>query len=175
MDTKYIDEIINSVFIDLNIDKIEDIDLLEICKHYNIVLEGKQLENTISGFYVVKNEISHIIYNSEESNKRIRFTIAHELGHYFLHKESPLFVSKKGGISNRIFHRDKNSSTGEILKEREANYFAASLLMPKNFIKYEVNLLNEYCFDDLITKIAMKFNVSEQAMTFRLANLGYTI
>lgn len=49
---------------------------------------------------------------------RDRFTIAHELGHYFLHSQqgkSPIIAYRRG--ATRI--------------EREANWFAAGLLMPK--------------------------------------------
>jgi Zn-dependent peptidase ImmA (M78 family) len=52
--------------------------------------------------------------------------------------------------------------------EREANYFAAELLMPGELI--------EICIQANIKstqELAARFKVSEQAMTFRLINLGY--
>ena len=66
----------------------------------------------------------------------MRFTIAHELAHYILHtKETKLFVDKQ------VLYRDGKSSTGEILQEREANAFAASLIMPGKLITEEVEKL----------------------------------
>jgi Zn-dependent peptidase ImmA (M78 family) len=92
-----------------------------------------------------------------------------------LHKDTPLFVNKKGGLSSQIYHRNEESSTGEIRKEREANAFAAALLMPENLIEDQVfNCENTIDIDDLINDLAEKFDVSTQAMSFRLANLGYS-
>lgn len=68
-------------------------------------------------------------FNPTESKTRQRFTIAHELGHFELHKQdSGLFVDKEF----KMLFRDQNSSSGEIRKEQEANAFAAAILMPEN-------------------------------------------
>lgn len=64
---------------------------------------------------------------------------------------------------------------GEIKQEREANAFAAALLMPKNMVLREVQ---KFHFDlagedeNMIKKLADKFEVSTQAMTYRIANLN---
>lgn len=158
-----------------NVTSPGEINLKELCYFYGIQLEFKRLEDQISGFYVVKNDRPYIICNQNDSLKRQRFTIAHELGHHFLHKDTPLFVNKKGGLASQIYHRDEQSSTGEIRKEREANAFAAALLMPENLIENQVfNSKNTIDIDDLINDLAETFNVSAQAMSFRLANLGYS-
>lgn len=133
-----------------------------------IKLEKVELEDSISGLFVVKNNKPYILYNSTQSRNRVRFTIAHELGHYTLHsKNRNLFIDKK-----KVLYRDNNSSTGEILMEREANAFAAAILMPKNLIQNELdNLISHE--EDISQYLADKFNVSPQAMAFRLSNLGY--
>ena len=46
--------------------------------------------------------------------------------------------------------------------------------MPKDLINNELEKL-ESDFDNPTKKLAAKFNVSEQAMSFRLANLGYEL
>jgi Zn-dependent peptidase ImmA (M78 family) len=59
--------------------------------------------------------------------------------------------------------------------EREANLFAASLLMPRRFLEQDleaedyVNLLD----DDFLSDLARKYGVSTQALVNRLKNLGY--
>ena len=134
-----------------------------------IKLEEIDFDDDISGLFVIKKNQPYICYNSTQSESRIRFTIAHELGHFILHsKNTPLFIDKK----KKILFRDINSSTGEVLIEREANAFAAALLMPKALIENEVDsmLANE---EDTIQYLADKFSVSTQAMSFRLSNLGY--
>lgn len=168
-----IEKLVYGILNELNIKNPSEINLEDICNYYGINLELKRLENNIAGFYVVKNNLPYIVCNSTDGNKRKRFTIAHELGHHFLHKDTPLFVNKKGGISNQIFHRDEKSQTGEVRKEREANAFAASLLMPQSLIEKEINNIGNIDMDVLIDSMAKRFNVSSQAMTFRLANLGY--
>ena len=54
------------------------------------------------------------------SDRRDRFTIAHELGHYFLHYVHP------GKTEAMVFGRGQSNRA-----ETQANYFAASLLMPE--------------------------------------------
>lgn len=123
----------------------------------------------ISGLLAVRSGKVVISVNKSENIKRQRFTIAHELGHFVLHsKEQPLFVDK----TPKVMYRNNASTTGEILKEREANAFAAALLMPRDLISDAI----ENCDlggDDIVEKLARDFNVSEQAMSFRLSNLGY--
>ena len=145
------------------------IDIEELAINIGIKLDRIKIEDDVSGLFVMKNGKPYILYNSIQSKNRTRFTIAHELGHYILHSyKTPLFIDKK----NKVLFRDNNSSTGEILMEREANAFAAALLMPKNLIRKEVdNKLADV--DDIIQYLADKFQVSSQAMSFRLSNLGY--
>lgn len=85
---------------------------------------------------------------------RDRFTVAHELGHYFLHSEQgdiPLKATRKG--------------TG--IHEWEANWFGASLLMPKGEV-------SRFCRENGndASLVAARFKVSAQAATYRLEHLG---
>ncbi|MXO31613.1 ImmA/IrrE family metallo-endopeptidase [Apibacter sp. B2912] len=154
----------------LRIKKVEDINLFRISENLGIDVKGEDMNSDISGIFVVKESNAYIRYNNTESEVRQRFTIAHELGHFVLHKDIiPLFIDR----DEKIMYRNSESTTGEIRKEREANSFAASLLMPIDFIKYEINKVPLY--EDNVPYLAEKFKVSEQAMIFRLANLGYDI
>jgi Zn-dependent peptidase ImmA (M78 family) len=142
---------------------------LEKCaKHLNVKIKPLELDEDVAGFLLIKTDKTiHIGYNKNNGKQRIRFTIAHELGHLMLHtKETKLFVDKK------VLYRDSNSSTGEILQEREANAFAASLLMPKNLMIAEVEKHQHENKDKFITSLSKKFNVSEQAIAIRLTNLA---
>ncbi|TFC92879.1 ImmA/IrrE family metallo-endopeptidase [Cryobacterium sp. TMT4-31] len=58
------------------------------------------------------------------SDRRDRFTMAHELGHYFLHYLQPAFEGP------RTFGRGTRNKA-----ETQANFFAASLLMPADKFK----------------------------------------
>jgi Zn-dependent peptidase ImmA (M78 family) len=146
-------------------------DIFRLVKKLDIKLIKKEFESDISGLLAINNNEIIISVNKIEDKKRIRFTVAHELGHYFLHsKEQPFFIDK----TPKIMYRNNASSTGEILKEREANAFAAAILMPHELIAQELKN-SSYRGDTIIKKLAGDFQVSEQAMSFRLSNLGYYI
>jgi Zn-dependent peptidase ImmA (M78 family) len=103
-----------------------------------------------------------------------RFTIAHELGHFLLHEGYTVHLDENLGAL-RINLRNSESARGEDADEKEANLFAAELLMPAAFLREDLrdkdlDLLADGAFID---KLAKKYKVSSQALTFRLAYLNY--
>ncbi len=73
----------------------------------------------------------------------------------------------------RVEYRNQESSTGETVREREANAFSAALLMPEKYLLKEIrNHHFELSEDDSLQELAKLFNVSVSAMTFRLINLN---
>lgn len=70
-------------------------------------------------------------------------------------------------------YRNNNSSTGESYREIEANSFAAALLMPKKLLQKELINNTQKISDIKIKSLAKKFEVSTQAMSIRLINLGF--
>ncbi len=168
MNHRYIENKAYEILIQLDINSVNELDLNRVLKHFNIDKEKVELDDDISGLFLSKDGQPYIRVNKNHDHKRQRFTIAHELGHFILHKDVSLFVDK----STRVFYRDLKSSTGEVLKEREANHFAASLLMPEHFIKDEIDKIDNLQ-GELSDYLAPIFRVSSQAMSFRLANLGY--
>ena len=118
-------------------------------------IEGK-VGKEISGAIKKNGETYTILVNEDESDVRARFTIAHELGHYFLHvkNDSRQIVTS--------FRRDRSH------RETAANKFAAELLMPKKLIKEEYSKMVIPVSDTL----AKKFEVSKPAMRIRLDGLG---
>lgn len=146
-------------------------DINKLIKKLNIELIEKSFENDISGLLAISNYKVVISCNINEDKKRQRFTKAHEIGHFVLHsKDQPLFIDKPP----RVMYRNNASTTGEIYKEREANAFAAALLMPSGLISERIH----NCIYDgyrAVAELAKEFKVSEQAMSFRLSNLGYYV
>ncbi len=144
--------------------------------HEGISLTSHDLGDSVSGILVVKDGKGVIGYNVNHPKVRRRFTIAHELGHYILHRHTAnreeVFIDKDFIVK----FRDKSNtySKAELKQESEANSFAASLLMPKKLIDEEldneiIHTLNE---SDLINFLAKRFEVSALAMTYRLSNLN---
>jgi Zn-dependent peptidase ImmA (M78 family) len=80
--------------------------------------------------------------------------------------------------SFKLMFRKQNFSQAEVRREREANSFAAAILMPRNLIKVEFenlqqNLSRHLNDEQIIHELAATFEVSELAMAYRLSNLGY--
>ena len=158
----------------LNIGKAP-IPIKKIIRQLDIKLNSFDLGDDVSGVLVIEENSPRIGYNPSESNVRQRFTLAHELGHFVLHcnkKQNGLFVD-----STKVMFRRQGSTPSELRQERQANAFAAAILMPEDLIKKEYEALNEqrdYLTDDtIVKKLSSIFKVSEIAMTYRLMNLGY--
>lgn len=119
-----------------------------------------------SGILIRKENRSLMGINSTESSVRQRFTIAHELGHYFLHGNRDVFVE----------YRDNGERVNKVrgFKETQANIFAASVLMPRDLLEKDFQKIvkNDMLDEHHITFLAEKYDVSEKAMSFRLMNLG---
>lgn len=142
---------------------IQDIDAL-------VDLLGGSIQTDFSctdGTVVKEGESFRIFVSPFQDEKRRRFTIAHELGHLFLHMgyliNEELWKRQDENVYNRL---------GSSEKEYQANEFAAALLMPKN--EY-LKKMNEYIIEDKVntSKIAEYFNVSVAAASNRGKFLGY--
>lgn len=149
-----------------------DVDL--IAKYCNVKIEKTDLGGDVTGLLVAHGDFATIAYNPDQSDQRRRFTIAHELGHFVLHRDAEsdtVFVDKDFIVKYRS---NKMYSDLELRQEQEANTFAASLLMPKEFILDEITSpkLKNLSEQAVIPKLAQIFNVSVPAMTFRLTNLN---
>lgn len=151
------------------------IDVKEVAKHLSITLTLYDFGDDVSGVLLRDGEKTTIGYSSQTGYQRQRFTIAHELGHYVLdHQRQGVFVDTPEKYFTLF--RDAKSATGEDVQEREANAFAASLLMPRdllieaatNFYRSGITRDENY---DIVEPLARRFYVSKLAMSIRLTNL----
>ena len=110
-----------------------------------------------------------ILYHYNQSIERQNFTIAHEFGHYILHRN---LIDDENNHMRGIYCTEDNiiRGNGSIL-EREADEFAANLLMPLNDFRNQIHPKAKPNFNDL-GKIANRYGVSLTAATLRW--LGYT-
>lgn len=102
---------------------------------------------------------------------RQRFTTAHELGHLQLHDGKELILDRLV----RVNFRNAASTTATDLEEREANAFAAALLMPEALVARELaqQIQGSHRRDNvLVNDVAAVFEVSAIAMKYRMINLG---
>ena len=100
-----------------------------------------------------------IYVNADEPPQRRRFTLAHELGHWVCQclegKAAPVYCRAA----------DVAPDADRVL-EREANVFAAELLMPEDQVR------EEWGRAAMVAELAARFGVSAQAMAWRLYSFG---
>jgi Zn-dependent peptidase ImmA (M78 family) len=126
------------------------------------VYQGKLADGVSGGLSRIDNE-TKIYIKKGDPHVRAKFTIAHELGHYFIH------MPAEDDFAVVDYHRDTISARGTDPKEVEANNFAAALLMNKElFLDY----WHRY---GSIALLAKEFDVSQEAARYRLHNLGVDI
>ena len=146
------------------------VDLKKIVERENIELKHLPDFTDMSGKIEKKYGKTTIWVNRFHSKGRRRFTVAHELGHYYFD------IPNQGG-KYKDYKFNRSSETNPI--EIRANQFAAALLMPQNLLDVAIKKLkiNQHFIDFYsdIAKLAKVFDVSEPVMRFRLINLGYNI
>ncbi|MGC9998957.1 MAG: ImmA/IrrE family metallo-endopeptidase [Bryobacteraceae bacterium] len=96
-----------------------------------------------------------IIVRKSDSFERQRFTVAHEISHFLLHRDS---IGME--LADNALYRSGLST----LKEAEANRLAAEILMPRNLIDWCV----PRCGSSDPKALASALKVSEAAMKIRL-------
>jgi len=146
------------------------IDLQKICDFFKINIQKK---NELSYDGLSKYDNGYFIYYKSgiKSPYRERFTIAHELGHIFLHFSENKKTFTDEELNTKLEQYNKKVaarglySISNIELEKEANNFAANLLMPEHLIKKYFTLN--------IKELSNLFQTSKRAMQNRLKNLGY--
>lgn len=120
-----------------------------------------------SGFIRKKDDSFEIVVPFSQSEVRKNFTIAHELGHLFLHMGYIIAPDIWQGQDNKEYHRYGISEA-----ESQANEFAAAFLMPQ--VEYK-RVMEDNCQGNLVNtaNIAKHFNVSIEAAANRGKWLGY--
>jgi len=104
------------------------------------------------GAYLIK-------VNKNDSARRQRFTVAHELAHYLLHRDQI-----GDGIEDDVLYRSTLTDT----REAQANRLAADLLMPDVLVSEWIDKAKSLKVEDVVGFLSDKFNVSPAAMKIRL-------
>ena len=152
-----------------------------IAEHYL----GYDIEITDEGVFANPLVLGGIIFDqkkimvntaAEAHEGRYSFTLAHEVGHHVLHK----VIFESANNDTMVCREDANKP----IEERQADHFAGALLMPEEQIRKlykELKLPQRRLTGKAIKAVARKVmtaggfsNVSNQAMTVRLRQLGLT-
>jgi Zn-dependent peptidase ImmA (M78 family) len=137
--------------------KLVPFDVEGLASSVGLRVEYLPMASEISGFLRRQNGEWIAGVNSLHHPNRQRFTLAHELGHYLLHRDAGNFEDKA------LFRREAQFDR----HESEANAFASKLLMPETDFRTLV-LGRQANLEDL----ARHFGVSSAAAKFRAASLG---
>lgn len=124
-------------------------------------------EPSTDDFYIHLN--TNLFKRNFPKTTKGRFTLAHELGHYFIpyHRKGLMNGSLKphGSISYLV-----NQAAWKI--EREADAFASMLLMPYESVRAFIKR-KPFSFE-LIEELALTYNVSKSAAALRYVDIGDT-
>jgi Zn-dependent peptidase ImmA (M78 family) len=142
------------------------IDVFKIAKKEGFKILRQKLPQDISGMLEKTKTEKNIYVNSTHAINRQRFTVAHELGHHFLHR-----LDGEHKDTTTLFRKEDDSL--EI--DKEANKFASELLMPEKVLRTEIANEDANLTMDSVDNIASKFEVSVIALTYKLQNLGFAL
>ncbi len=139
------------------------VDVVRIAEdHFGIAVWRQQLEPGVSGKLMRDPENGgpsgfSILVADDEPHVRQRFTIAHEIAHFVLHRQA---VDRMGGeVQDDVFYRSGMNTA----QEAEANRYAADLLMPSALINNLIILGITQ-----VDVLAKRLGVSEAALKIRL-------
>lgn len=138
------------------------VDVIECARVAGIALvipsdRGEGTDDDASAVLMQRGDIVVALINSRQSPQRQRFSLAHETGHLVLERAPG--TKELAPIAARGRRYDR--------LERVCDYFAASLLMPRNWIRdrAEWGMTNG--------ELVKAFDVSTPALVGRLRELGY--
>lgn len=171
------------------------VDLPKICQKLSIDLEFRDEEvkddNLICILGSANFDQRKIQINRHKNHNRKRFTVAHEIGHFYL-KHDYYLRSETVIQSDLLLDNEVKQSAHYGLLEFQANTFAAGLLLPerafKQTTKHFMNLLgirdrghgyifvddqpcNLFLYGGLLSQLSTYFEASKQAIEIRLKNL----
>ena len=143
--------------------------ILAISQDEDLSVCEDDYEEYFDGMLVWENRAFHVHLNvfkkNQKDSKKGRYTLAHELGHYFIN-------AHREGIKRGLL--EPHPSNGALVHsnrmETEADYFASCLLMPSHELR---KFTQGRMFSlDLVKAISDKFNVSLIAAALRFAEVG---
>lgn len=141
------------------------------------------IKSDFTGIYLDAEQYALMESGPEWKLKRLRFTVAHELAHYFLHRDLPCEENFSTMPNFALWTRDYGGKKYSV--EQEANEFAGRLLVPANrlqecFDEFEPEaerLIPNFTESDQLrdkfaARVAHRFGVNAQVIAIRLDREG---
>lgn len=137
--------------------------VFELLADLHLGPEFQELDDNISGWIERRQGGGYkVVINRKHALVRRRFTAAHELGHYIYHRD----LLGRGVGDTRAYRAHGTHLDNPLIQpthERQANTFAANLLMPRPAI---ARLMGQGV--QSTEALAEQFQVSRDAMKIRL-------
>ena len=130
-------------------------DIFELAESSGVSVWFRPL-GSLKGFYICENGKRYIIINEELEPIMQRTVCAHELGHDVLHRDLAA-----GGIRENTMFLEHNKT------EREANLFAAEMLLTDKAVLSELEYLND------TDTAAFELNVPVELLEYKLELLNH--
>jgi len=139
--------------------RIVPLDVEGVVSALGIEIRKENLKDDLSGVLRKSPESSkwEMLVNAKHHPNRQRYTIAHELGHYCLHRHFQI------EFEDRIFFRGGEGNK----EEMQANSFASEILIPEGDFR---KMIREG--KNKIDELAQEFGVSTLALRIRAKSLG---
>jgi len=141
----------------------EPINMKTILRKNNILTIYRPLSENYYGLSLKSKDDDHfMLINSNTTRGRQHFTIAHELYHLYFDENPSPHISTKMDANDGV-------------REKNADMFASSLLMPKEgVLKYisTKDIINKDVNISSVLRLEQYFSVSRLAMLFRLRKIG---
>lgn len=147
-----------AIFADLGVDYVED-----------SILSGE------SGWIECQDGKFKVVVNADEGPQRRRFTAAHELAHYLMHRDLLCRAGKLNRHTDRLFGNAAAHNREAPFQHRhevQANKLAAQIIMPASSIAEAWDGVAGKPELFRVSALAQKFDVSKAAMSIRLKTLG---
>lgn len=136
--------------------------------------EGEDFRDAFDGRLSYHNGRFLLIYNTRYNawarngahHPKVRFTVAHELGHYFIDRHREFLVNRRLPIESFT----EFESQREV--ERQADAFASGLLMPKYLVSPVINAETDATIES-VKMAASQFDVSLTSMMVRWTQLSH--
>ena len=149
----------------------------EIAEQLQIVVWEREMESQYDGCLMRVGDTWGILLNNLiQSQSRKNFTIAHELGHYYLERGQISATDHKDTVAefvpqHRCQREDLRGFDSHRLEEQRANQFAVELLMPSPIFRADAADLPEIGLP-AIDALAEKYSTSLTSTAIRYTRLS---
>lgn len=133
-----------------------------IAKEFNIHVIERPLEiEFVGGLFIEDGQRAIIINSNIDSDGRKNFTLAHELGHYFVHTEQLNLKCTIDDLADTSPHSETI--------EKEANVFASTLLIPAGDLRKQLDG-NELTLN-LASQLSHRYSTSLTSTVIRICEI----